>query len=102
MPIVRSDRRNQAIADLREMRLQLRGLLTQADALQATCEAVELDLGLANEGEQATRDQLMVLHYRKGDEVGHPLDDCDEHCAKAEALIETGEGGDDEKEEAGG
>ena len=65
MPIVRADKRKTAIKSLADVRAQLRGILTQADALQATTEALELELGLGNEGEQATRDQLLVLHYKK-------------------------------------
>jgi hypothetical protein len=92
MPIVKSDKRGIAIKLLAETRAQLRGLLTQADALQATTEALELELGLGNEGEQSTRDQLLVLHYRKDDDTGHCLDECTEECAADESLDVLGEG----------
>lgn len=94
MPIVRGDKRKTALQLLAEVRAQLRGLLTQADALQATIEGLELELGLANEGEQSTRDQLLVLHYPKGDDTGHCLDDCTDECVAAEPLIDLGEGDD--------
>lgn len=93
MPIVRSDKRPEAIKLLAEVRTQLRGLLTQADALQATTEALEVSLGLTNEGEQATRDQLMVLHFPAGDDKGHTLDECSDACIAEDALVELGEGG---------
>ena len=88
MPIVRSDKRTEAQAALAEVRAQLRGLLLQADALQATTEGLELSLGLASEGEQANRAQYLVLHYRKGDSVGHPLEDCTDECAGEESIID--------------
>ena len=97
MPIVRTEKRPIAIKLLAEIRTQIRGLLTQADALQATSEALEVELGLGNEGEQSTRDQLLVLHYRKGDETGHTLDECTEECAAEDSLIDLGE--DSEPEE---
>jgi hypothetical protein len=92
MPIVRTDKRQNAIKLLAEIRNQTRGLLTQADALQATSEALELELGLGNEGQQASRDQLLVLHYKEGDDTGHPLDECTEECAATDSLIDLGEG----------
>ncbi len=91
MPIVKTEKRKLAIRLLEEIHAQLRGLLTQADALQATTEALEIELGLTNEGEQATRDQLLVLHYRKGDDTGHPLDECTDECVAADSLAELGE-----------
>lgn len=94
MPIVRGDKRKTALQLLAETRAQLRGLLTQADALQATTEALELELGLANEGEQATRDQLLVLHYPKGDDTGHCLDECTDECVASDPLTDLGEGDD--------
>lgn len=99
MPIVRTEKRTTAIKLLAETRAQLRGLLTQADALQATTEALELELGLANEGEQSTRDQLLVLHYPKGSDTGHSLDECTDECVAAEPLAELGEDGAEETEE---
>lgn len=86
MSIVRSDKRPEALKLLGEVTTQIGGLLMQADALQATVEALEVELGLASEGTQATRDQYMVTHYRKGDEVGHPLSDCNDECAAGEIL----------------
>jgi hypothetical protein len=83
-----------------EIRMQIRGLMTQADALQAQCEGLELDLGLANEGEQAARDQCMILHYLKGDDTGHPLDECTDACIAEESLNVLGEGGVEEVEGA--
>lgn len=99
MPIVRTDKRPIAIKLLAETRAQLRGLLTQADALQAATEALEIELGLSNEGEQATRDQLLVLHYPKGSEIGHTLDECTDACVAEDALTDLGEGGEDEPAE---
>lgn len=99
MAIVRPDKRQAAINTLAEIRMQLRGLMTQCDALQAHTETLELDLGLANEGEQANRDQCMVLHYPKGDDTGHPLDECTEACIAEESLNLLGEGGADDKPE---
>lgn len=95
MPIVRTDKRPNAIKLLGEIRTQLRGALAQVDALQAASEALELELGLTNEGEQAGRDQLMVLHFPKGDDKGHTLDECTDACIAEDSLIELGEGGDD-------
>ncbi len=94
MPIVRTDKRKTAMQLLEETRTQIRGLLAQADALQATTEALEIELGLANEGEQATRDQLLVLHYPKNDDTGHCLDECTEECAAEDSLVALGEGDD--------
>lgn len=91
MAIIRSDKRPEALELFREVRTQLDGLLTQADALQATIEAIELELGVSNETEQASRNQLLVLHYPKGDEVGHPLDECSDECAAGESLEVIGE-----------
>lgn len=95
MPIVRTDKRKTAMQLLAETRTQIRGLLTQADALQATTEALEIELGLANEGEQSTRDQLLVLHYPKNDDTGHCLDECTEECAAEDSLVALGESDDD-------
>lgn len=92
MGIVRSDKRPEALKLIAEVGTQLSGLLVQADALQATIEALEIELGLSNEGAQSTRDQYLVLHYRKGDEVGHPLAECNEECAGGDSLSEIGEG----------
>lgn len=97
MPIVRTDKRKTAMQLLEETRTQIRGLLAQADALQATTEALEIELGLANEGEQATRDQLLVLHYPKNDDTGHCLDECTEECAAEDSLVALGEGDEDKK-----
>lgn len=102
MPIVRSDKRPNAIKLLGEIRAQLRGLLAQADALQAATEALELELGLTNEGEQAARDQLMVLHFPKGDDKGHALDECSDACIAEDSLVELGEGGEDGEGETEG
>lgn len=98
MAIVKADRRQGAIDLLSEVRIQMRGLLTQADALQATAEALELQLGLTNEQEQSTRDQLLVLHYRKGEESGHTLDECTDECAAVDSLDALGESGPDTPE----
>lgn len=100
MPIVRTEKRETAIKLLAEIRAQLRGLLTQADALQAATEALEIELGLANEGEQSTRDQLLVLHYPKGSDTGHTLDECTDECVAAEPMADLGEA--DEEPEATG
>lgn len=88
MAIVRTDKRPEALKLLAEINTQIGGLLMQADALQATAEALEVELGLASEGDQATRDQYMVTHYRKGDEVGHPVAECTDECAAAETLAD--------------
>lgn len=98
MPIVRTEKRQTAIKLLVEIRAQLRGLLTQADALQASTEALEIELGLANEGEQSTRDQLLVLHYPKGNDTGHSLDECSDECIAEDPLTELGEGTTEETE----
>jgi len=100
MAIIKAERRQGAIDLLSEVRIQLRGLLTQADALQATCEALEVQLGLTTEQEQNTRDQLIVLHCRKGEEAGHTLDECGDECAAVDSLDILGEAGPDEPENA--
>lgn len=100
MPIVRPDRRTVAIETLEEIRIQLRSLLSQADGLQASIECLEIDLGLANEGEQAARDQLLVMHYPKGKDIGHTLDECTEECAASDALEDLGEDETEGKPEA--
>lgn len=94
MGIVRSDKRPEAKKLIAEVTTQVGGLLMQADALQATVEALEVELGLATEGEQATRDQYMVTHYRKGDEVGHPIAECTDDCAAMDSMEAIGEGED--------
>ncbi len=93
MPIVRSDKRDRAIKLVGDTRAQLREILTHANELQATIEALELELGLANEGEQAGRDQMLVLHYPKGSDTGHTLDECGDECIAQDSLEELGEGG---------
>jgi hypothetical protein len=98
MAIVKAERRQGAIELLSEIRIQMRGLLTQADALQATIEGLELQLGLTTEQEQTTRDQLIVLHCREGEETGHSLDECDDKCAAVESLDMLGESGPDTPE----
>jgi len=98
MAIVRAEKRPVAIARLAEIRVMMRGALTQIDALQAEVEALEIDLGLANEGEQSNRDQCMVIHCRNGEEVGHCLDECTEECAAEEPLTMLGEGPGQEEE----
>ena len=98
MAIVKAERRQGAIDLLSEIRIQMRGLLTQADALQATIEGLELQLGLTTEQEQSTRDQLIVLHCRKGEETGHSLDECTDECAAVDSLDLLGESGADETE----
>ena len=102
MAIVRQDKRPQAIALLQEARTQLDGLLRQADALQATLESLELDLGLASEKQQSERAQCMVLHYPQGADTGHTLDDCTEDCAASELIEELeGDGNEEEGQEDG-
>ena len=91
MSIVRSDKREQAIETMKESREQVKGLLVQADALQAILEELEIDLGLSNEGEQAGRDQCMVTHYPAGDDTGHPLDECTSECGVESPLADLGE-----------
>lgn len=95
MAIVRNDKRPQALALYQEIRAQIDGLLRQVDALQATCESLELELGLASEKDQAERAQCMVLHYPQGDETGHSLDECTDDCATAELIEELGEDNDE-------
>ena len=91
MAIVRNDKRPEALKLTGELNTQIGGLLLQANALQASLEALEVELGLASEGDQATRDQYMVTHYRKGDEVGHPVAECTDECAAVESLEAIGE-----------
>lgn len=97
MGIVRPDKRKAAIEHVAELNAQLRGLLATADALQATIESLEVELGLANEGEQASRDQFMVMHYRRNEDTGHLLSECSEKCAEDDSMKAVGEG-DDEPE----
>lgn len=97
MPIVKQEKRETTIRLLADMRAQIRNVLAQADSLQATCETLELELGLANEGEQSARDQLLVLHYGKGDETGHPLEDCSDDCVTMDVLEDLGEGSEDKE-----
>jgi hypothetical protein len=99
MAIVRQDKRPQAIQLLQEARTQLDGLLRQADAMQATLESLELDLGLASEKQQAERAQCMVMHYPQGAEVGHTLDECTEDCAASELIEELEGDGNEETSE---
>ena len=101
MPIVRSDKREEALTLVKEMRSNIEAVMRQGDALQAGLESLELALGLTTEGEQAQRSTYMVLHCPKGSENGHTLDECTDDCAAEEVLEDLGEtGGDDESEES--
>ena len=91
MSIVRSDKREKVIESFQEIREQIKGLLVQADALQAQMEELEIDLGLSNEKEQAGRDQCMVTHYPANDDTGHPLDECTAECGVESPLADLGE-----------
>jgi hypothetical protein len=95
MAIVRTDKRPAAIKLVQDMRNNIEGGLRQFDSLQAGLESLELELGLSTEGEQAQRASYMVLHYPKGNETGHSLDECTDECASEEVLaeLEEGEGG---------
>lgn len=109
MAIVKSERRGIAIEQLAEARQALFETLQKVDTVQAVLDDLEVSLGLANEGEQAQREQYLVMHYRKGEAVGHTLDECDDaKCADtaADDLIagledEEGEGEEEEGEEEG-
>lgn len=100
MPIVRSDKRDNALILVKELRSNIESVMRQADVLQASLESLELELGLTTEGEQAQRPTFMVLHYTKGAEVGHTLDECTDECAADEVLEDLGETtGKDDKDE---
>src|SRR5512136_1522209 len=106
MAIVRTDKRPAALQALKDLRSNIEGAMGQLDSLQAGLETLELELGLASEGEQAGRACYMVLHYPKGSDVGHTLDECTDDCA-ADSVLEAleddaaeGEGAD--KPEGGG
>lgn len=100
MPIVRSDKRQTAIALLKNLRVNIEETMRQCDGLQALAESLELELGLASEGEQSQRPTFMVLHYPKGSEVGHTLDECTDECAADEVLEDLGESTDTDEDEA--
>jgi hypothetical protein len=94
MGIVRTDKRPGALQLVKELRSNIEGSMGQLDSLQAGLESLELELGLATEGEQATRACYMVLHYPKGSDTGHTLDECTDDCAADSVLedLEDGEG----------
>jgi hypothetical protein len=86
MGIVKTEKRGIALKLVKDLRVSVEAVMRQADGLQATLESLELELGLANEGEQANRDSHLVLHYPEGSEVGHTLDECTDDC-EADAVI---------------
>lgn len=98
MAIVRHDRRDSAIQGVTELREGIQGLMKQADAMQASLEDLEQVLGLASEGEQAKRDQYIVMHYPEGEDVGHTLDECPERgCVDKDTEEVLGDLGGEEK-----
>jgi hypothetical protein len=91
MAIVRNDRRGTAIENIASARQAFHETLRTVDGGQAALDELELSLGLANEGEQAQREQYLVMHFGKGDATGHTLDECDDKgCADrgADDLLE--------------
>lgn len=98
MAIVRNDRRDAALASVRELREGLQVCMRQLDSMQASLQDAELTLGLATEGEQAKRGDYLVMHYPEGAAVGHTLDECTDDCAAHDVIRELGaEEGDAEK-----
>ena len=94
MAIVRTDKRPVALKLAADLKTGIEEGLRNLDTLQAGLESLELELGLSTEGEQAQRPSYMVLHYPKGSDTGHTLDECTEDCAADEILadLEDGEG----------
>jgi hypothetical protein len=101
MAIVRTDKRPVALKLAADLKTGIEEGLRNLDTLQAGLESLELELGLSTEGEQAQRPSYMVLHYPKGSDTGHTLDECTEDCAADEILadLEDGEGQGDIKPE---
>lgn len=101
MGIVRTDKRPGALQLVKDFRSNLEGGMGLLDSLQAGLESLELELGLATEREQATRACYMVLHYPKGSDTGHTLDECTDECAADSVLadLEDDEGEGSEKED---
>ncbi len=95
MGIVRTDKRPGALALVKDLRSNIESTMGQLDSMQAELESLELELGLATEGEQAKRACYMVLHYPEGADVGHTLDECTDDCA-ADSVLEALE---DDKDE---
>lgn len=98
MAIVRQDRRAAAIESLSEARQGVYEGLRNHDASLAALDDLELSLGLATEGEQAQREQYLVMHFGKGDAVGHTLDECDGKGCGSQAADDILEGLDDDTE----
>lgn len=92
MGIVRTDKRPGALQLVKDMRSNIEGGMRQLDSMQAALESLELELGLATEGEQASRACYMVMHYPEGSDTGHSLDECTDDCAADEVLEELEEG----------
>lgn len=78
MAIVRGDKRQSAIEAVADMRRQMGDTLLRIDDLQASLDDLEYSLGLASEGEIEGRDRHAVVHFGKGETVGHSLDTCRE------------------------
>jgi hypothetical protein len=91
MAIVRTDKRPVALQLANDLRDGIMEGLRHFDGLQAGLESLELELGLATEGEQAQRAAYLVLHYPKGSDTGHTLDECSEGCSMDEVLEELDE-----------
>lgn len=91
MGIVRSDKRQTSIELLKELHSQIESAMRILDSLQASAESLELELGLASEGEQAQRAQYLVMHYPTGEDKGHSLDECTDDCNAEEVLQELEE-----------
>ena len=105
MGIVRTDKRPGALQLVKDMRSNIEGGMRQLDSMQAALESLELELGLATEGEQASRASYMVMHYPEGSDTGHSLDECTDDCAADEVLDELegeeGKEGEDKPEGEG-
>lgn len=98
MGIVRTDKRPGALQLVKDLRSNIEGAMGQLDSLQAGLESLELELGLATEGEQANRACYMVLHYPKGSDTGHTLDECTDECAADSVLADLEDEGEGEGE----
>jgi hypothetical protein len=77
MAIVRPDKRSGALDAFATMRKLLNGSLVQADTARALLDDMELNLGLATEGDLAKREAYLVVHMPPGEKEGHELGDCE-------------------------
>jgi len=96
MAIIRTDKRLGALKRLAECRTLIDQALGVIDVLQDSIDDLEVDLGLASEGEQTTRERYAVMHFPAGNGEGHSMTQCETIGCDAASLIQH-LSGDEEK-----